>query len=123
MDNKSIDHEALLRLYHVVGNDLSELEELRQDYLADAPALVSQILESAEQRDNDNLRIAAHSLKSNARDLGVTQLANAAAVIEQACHNGQSDRIDELLSQLKSLEANTSAEIASLDMSKIVSEL
>ena len=46
-------------------------------------------MQTAIQTDDaDSLRIAAHSLKSNAKDMGATSLAETSAELEQACNDG-----------------------------------
>lgn len=89
MNTPDIDRTALKRLFHVMGNDIGELEDLRRDYLEDAPDLARRITEAAAQGDWTALRIAAHTLKSNARDFGAVQLAGLCADLEKACIDGR----------------------------------
>lgn len=94
MESGEIDLAALKRLLEVVGGDCEDLEELRNDYLEDAPKLARQIMNAAEMRDLTALRIAAHTLKSNARDFGAERLAEHCAALEKAClEDGPEDPI------------------------------
>lgn len=92
MESGDIDRHALKRLLGVVGGDISELEDLRNDYLEDAPELAQRILDAVGRGDMRALRIAAHMLKSNARDFGAVRLADLCATLEKAClEGGQAD--------------------------------
>ncbi|SDD54735.1 Hpt domain-containing protein [Ruegeria marina] len=88
MENADIDLAALKRLLEVVGGDVEELEDLRNDYFEDAPELVRRILDAAGRADLTALKIAAHTLKSNARDFGAARLAELCAVLERTCLEG-----------------------------------
>jgi HPt (histidine-containing phosphotransfer) domain-containing protein len=79
-----IDRTALLRLLNVVGNDPDELAELVGDYLEDAPDLAGRMVEAAASGDRTAFRIAAHTLKSNARDFGAVRLSDLCAAAETA---------------------------------------
>ncbi|WP_210880214.1 Hpt domain-containing protein [Roseovarius autotrophicus] len=88
MTSGHIHRAALKRLFEVLGNDVEELEELRGDYVEDAPALARRISEAASKGDWTALRIAAHTLKSNAHDFGATRLSELCAFLEKACYHG-----------------------------------
>ena len=79
-----IDHSALRRLLEVVGNDKDELAELFGDYLEDAPDLARRMMEAAAEEKRDVYRIAAHTLKSNAKDFGAIRLGELCAEAESA---------------------------------------
>ncbi len=88
MSMAGIDLSALRRLLEVIGGDLEDLEELIEDYAANAPTLVAQMQAADENGDLGALRIAAHSLKSNAQDLGAIHLSELCASLEQQCKEG-----------------------------------
>lgn len=79
-----IDHAALRRLLDILGNDPDELAELMSDYLADAPDLTHRMINAAQAGDSKAFRIAAHTLKSNARDFGAIRLSDLCAAAEAA---------------------------------------
>lgn len=79
-----IDLTALVRLLNVVGNDPDELAELLGDYFEDAPDLMGRMVDAAASGDRTAFRIAAHTLKSNARDFGALRLSELCAAAETA---------------------------------------
>ena len=88
MSDDAIDTAALARLLQAIGGDVDDLRELVGDYEQDAPALVAAIAEAARSGDEEAMRVAAHSLKSNARDFGAVRLSKLCEDLERACHEG-----------------------------------
>lgn len=88
MSDDIIDRAALRRLLDVIGGDPADLNGLLEDYRSAAPELASQIGSAAASGDLDALRIAAHSLKSNARDFGAMRLSILCDDLERDCRNG-----------------------------------
>ena len=87
MSTDLIDDAALKSLLTLIGDDPDDLDELIDDYLDAAPELAKAILSAVESQDIDAMRIAAHTLKSNARDLGAMKVSERASAIENACKN------------------------------------
>lgn len=83
-----IDKAAIHRLLEVIGGDPEDLQELIEDFAEIAPELVKNMQTAIQTDDADSLRIAAHSLKSNAKDMGATSLAETSAELERACNDG-----------------------------------
>jgi histidine phosphotransfer protein HptB len=88
MNTQTIDAEALKRLLKLIGGDAEDLRELVDEFLETAPELSAEIGRAAEARDCDALRIAAHTLKSNARDFGAMRLSEHCAALEAECRDG-----------------------------------
>lgn len=84
----TIDKAAITRLLDVIGGDTEDLKELIDDFGEVAPELLGSMQDALANEDTNQLRIAAHSLKSNARDLGATELAEQSAALEKACSDG-----------------------------------
>lgn len=83
-----IDLDALKRLLSVIGGDRDGLADLIVDFSEGAPELALQIRDAAEALDAARLRMAAHSLKSNARDFGAAELAVVCAALESKAREG-----------------------------------
>src|SRR6056297_1386726 len=92
-----IDLTALRRLKNMIGGNPADLAELIDDFVAALPGQVQALHDHAGNGDLGALRIAAHSCKSNARDLGATRLAHLCARLETECAAGE---VTELPAQL-----------------------
>jgi PAS domain S-box-containing protein len=89
--------------------DLAELEaavddpafvrELISTFLNDAPGLVGTLRSSLEQHDLEELRRAAHTLKSNGRTFGATTLATLSEELERSAQTGALEDASELVSR------------------------
>ncbi|MCL5776930.1 Hpt domain-containing protein [Limibaculum sp. FT325] len=88
MTGSIIDMSALHRLLDLIGGDPADLRELLADYRDIAPGLAAQIDSAARSGDLDTLRIAAHTLKSNARDFGAMRLSTLCEALERQCRDG-----------------------------------
>ena len=58
-------------------------------FLADAPGLIESLRSSLERHENEELRRAAHTLKSNGSTLGATvftELCRTVKVAPMVCH-------------------------------------
>ncbi|MCU9846780.1 Hpt domain-containing protein [Defluviimonas sp. WL0024] len=103
MSDERIDKSALKRLIAVIGGAFEDFEELRDDYVSGAPDLVEALRTSGAEADWSAMRIAAHTLKSNARDFGATRLAQLCERLEHQCRDGSVDapqqKIDEIAAE------------------------
>lgn len=88
MSGSIIDETALRKLSNLIGGDPADFDELLADYLEAAPDLARKIATAAEAADLEALRIAAHTLKSNARDFGALQLWRLCEDLERECRAG-----------------------------------
>ncbi|SES37646.1 Hpt domain-containing protein [Tranquillimonas rosea] len=88
MTETTLDTRALAGLLATLGHDTDDLAEILDDYRAGAAELVATLRQSARTGDIEALRIAAHTLKSNARDVGAQELAARCAALERACLDG-----------------------------------
>jgi response regulator RpfG family c-di-GMP phosphodiesterase len=77
-----LDSVALERLRKTVGGDAVVLAELIDSFLEDAPQLMTTLRQASEKGDATGLRLAAHSLKSNAADFGAMRLSNLCKELE-----------------------------------------
>jgi HPt (histidine-containing phosphotransfer) domain-containing protein len=84
----SIDKDALERLRDIVGGDEADLKELIESFLDEAPGLLDALMASRESPDMNAMRRAAHSLKSNAKDMGALAMSELCARIEHSSAAG-----------------------------------
>lgn len=77
-----LNQEALELLQELEADQPGSLARLIRMFVADAPALLSRIELAHERRDPDELRQAAHYLRSAALALGADELASAALQVE-----------------------------------------
>lgn len=84
----ALDKESLARLQQLVGGDHSDLADLIEAFLEEAPGLIQAMQEAVRIGDKATIRRAAHSLKSNARDMGAIELADICARIETISAQG-----------------------------------
>ena len=92
----AIDRQALDRLRAVVGGGEEDLIEIISSFLEEAPQLMDSLVQSSQVTDLAVMRRAAHSIKSNARDMGATELANICARIEALAIQGSADAAAEV---------------------------
>lgn len=116
MNDSEIDLTALSRLLEVIGGDPEDLAELLEDYRATAPDLAAQIEAAAAAGDLDALRIAAHTLKSNAQDFGATWLSVLCAELEHACRDGDVPDPVGKAAAIAAAEDSARAALASIDV-------
>ena len=85
----AIDRLALDKLREIVGGNEADLVELIDSFLEEAPEIVEVLAVSQRSSDLSATRRAAHSLKSNARDMGARELADICARLEAQCVAGE----------------------------------
>lgn len=88
MSEETIDVASLRRLLGVIGGDQEDLTELVDDYNSGAPKLVETMHEAAASSDWVGVYRSAHTLKSNARDMGAQRLSRLCAVLESDVREG-----------------------------------
>jgi signal transduction histidine kinase/CheY-like chemotaxis protein/HPt (histidine-containing phosphotransfer) domain-containing protein len=83
-----IDRDAVRRLAEGVGGDRAFVEELIQQFGVEAPDLVTAARAGLKDGDDDVVRRAAHTLKSNAATFGARYLADRCRELEDAAKAG-----------------------------------
>jgi PAS domain S-box-containing protein len=96
-DPGSVD---LAELEAAVG-DPTFVRELISTFLNDAPGLLGKLRSSLEQRDLEELRRAAHTLKSNGRTFGATRLAALSEELELSAQTGKLSGAVELVTRIE----------------------
>ena len=108
----AIDHEALKKLLDIVGGDPEDLAEFIEDFLEIAPSLVEELKDGSGAGDWEKVRIAAHTLKSNAKDLGAPALSELSKALEDQCKTGATDECGPLIEQIAQESKAATAELA-----------
>ncbi|TPJ30152.1 MULTISPECIES: Hpt domain-containing protein [unclassified Mesorhizobium] len=83
----AIDIGALDKLRELIGGEEADLVELVESFLEEG-ASIMQDMRSGPASDLTAIRRAAHSLKSNARDMGAAELSQICARVEARCASG-----------------------------------
>ena len=95
----SLEASALQNLRDLGGVEF--LTEVVDVFLADAPALMASLRSSLERGDTEELRRAAHTLKSNGSTLGAVAFAKLCHTVEQHARDGVLDGVSELVVQIE----------------------
>ena len=85
----AVDEAVLVRLAESMGGDESFVAELIEQFLADSPTLVAEARAGLERGSADDVRRAAHTLKSNAATFGANALADRSRTLEVAAKDGE----------------------------------
>ena len=91
---ETIDQVAVARLLAMVGNDPDFVDELVNDYLAEAPRLAAAVRAALDAGDADGIVLPAHTLKGTSANLGGVRVAGIAQRIEERGRAGDLDGVD-----------------------------
>jgi CheY-like chemotaxis protein/HPt (histidine-containing phosphotransfer) domain-containing protein len=91
---------ALERLLETIGDDRSLLTTLINTFLSDAPRLVEAARRGLEHGQTDEVRRAAHTLKSNGATFGATSLSELSRQLEALARSGILEGADELVARI-----------------------
>jgi CheY-like chemotaxis protein len=95
----SLDDGALGSLRELGGDEF--LGEVIDAFLADAPQLIATLRSSLDSRTSEELRRAAHTLKSNGATLGAEEFAELCRTLEQRAKDGELDGASELVDRIE----------------------
>ena len=97
-----VDRAALDNLLETTGGDPAFLAELIETYLTDSLDLLATMELAVSGSTADQLRRAAHSLKSNSASFGARGLAGLCQEFEQQARDGRLDGAVARLAQVNS---------------------
>jgi PAS domain S-box-containing protein len=100
-DGEVLDASALADLRAAV-DDPAFVADLIGTFLAEAPALVATLQRAHAAGDAEELRRAAHTLKSNARTFGATRLGDACQELEE---KSRAEELDDAAALVDEIEA------------------
>jgi CheY-like chemotaxis protein len=95
----TLDADALQNLRDLGGDDF--LREVVEAFLSDAPTLIARLRSSLEQQNGEELRRAAHTLKSNGATLGAEEFAELCRRVEQQAKAGRLDDLPQLVNRIE----------------------
>jgi CheY-like chemotaxis protein len=95
----TLDAAALENLRELGGAEF--IAEVVDVFLADAPALITSLRSSLQRQDTEELRRAAHTLKSNGSTLGAGAFAELCRTVEQHAKDGHLDGVSQSVDQIE----------------------
>ena len=98
---ETLDQVAMTNMLAMVGNDPEFVDELVDEYLAEAPQLAAAIRTALDAGDADGLVLPAHTLKGTSLSLGGARVAEIARAIEERGRAGDLDGVDAMLADLE----------------------
>jgi HPt (histidine-containing phosphotransfer) domain-containing protein len=107
-----IDGPVFDGLLESIGRDREFLDDLLQTYFEDSPNLLGAMHAALVAGNADEFRRAAHSLKSNSKSFGATELSRMCKELEDMGKAGTLDRGAEGLVQAEAEYARVRAELA-----------
>jgi CheY-like chemotaxis protein len=99
VEHVSLDDGALKNLRDLGGDEF--LGEVIDAFLADAPELVATLRRSLDAGSSEELRRAAHTLKSNGATLGAAEFAELCRTLEARAKAGELDGAAELVDRVE----------------------
>ncbi len=110
----AIDHDAIDELLRMVGDDREFLGDLIDTYLEDAPKQLAAMRDAVARQDAAALVRPAHTLKSNSRNLGATELAELCLDLEAQARRGDLHGAAERVAAAHAALAQAEAELAGM---------
>ncbi|MGD8868757.1 MAG: response regulator [Gemmatimonadales bacterium] len=109
-----LDERALAQLRQTIGDDQTFLAQLAVSFLEDAPKLLAEIRRGLEAGKADTVRIAAHSLKSNAAQFGALELSALSRELEALARGGDLSGASELTERIEAAYPDVAAAVENL---------
>jgi HPt (histidine-containing phosphotransfer) domain-containing protein len=107
-----LDDTALDSLRELGGDEF--LVEVIDTFLADAPTLMASLHASLERGDVEELRRAAHTLKSNGQTFGAASFSERCRELEEQARSGELAGADELAGRIDLEYAEVEGALAAL---------
>ena len=86
----------------MVGNDTDKHNRLLRSFVESTPGIISAIDSALSNKEANSIIEQSHKLKSSARAVGATELANTCHALEKAGMDIEWDNISSLCPQLNS---------------------
>jgi CheY-like chemotaxis protein len=98
-DEVSLEPDAIKHLRDLGGDEF--IAEVVDIFLTDAPVLIATLRSALERQDAEELRRAAHTLKSNGSTFGAVTFAELCRSVEQHAKEGRLDGVPQLLDRVE----------------------
>ena len=98
------------------GADDDPVIELVELFLDDAPQRIHQMRQGLQRQDQDFARVAAHSLKGSARNLGALALSQVAEEIEDFVRNGEWEKAEADMGRVQTELETLTTELAAKNL-------
>jgi CheY-like chemotaxis protein/HPt (histidine-containing phosphotransfer) domain-containing protein len=108
----SLEAGALQNLRDLGGVEF--LTEVVDVFQADAPGLITSLRTSLQRQDTEELRRAAHTLKSNGSTLGAVAFAKLCRTVELQAKDGQLGQVSQLVDRIEQEYGSLQGVLASL---------
>jgi HPt (histidine-containing phosphotransfer) domain-containing protein len=92
---------ALERLVRITGEDPGLLTALIETFASEVPRLLASARRGLQQRKADEVRRAAHTLKSNGATFGAMNLAELSRALEALARSGTLDGMADLIARIE----------------------
>ncbi len=102
MPDPILDPAALQNLLATVGGDQAFLAEMIDTFLTDSPKLIATMQQALVSNRAEDLRRAAHTLKSNCANFGAINLSRMARELEEMGKAGMMAGAAEKVAQVES---------------------
>ena len=107
-----IDDAAFGQTLEMVGGDLGFLHELLAEYRTDGASRIADMRAALAAAEAEDLRRAAHTLKSSSASLGANDLAEACREVEAAAREG---RLEGLGTNVEAIASQFDGVVAALE--------
>ena len=102
----TLDPDAMSRLLEITGGDQGFVDELVDTFLEDATTQIASLRTAAASGDTEAIVRPAHSLKSNAANVGATALGELARTLEA---DGRTGTVPDAVGRIADLETEFDA--------------
>jgi histidine phosphotransfer protein HptB len=113
----ALDTNALDALLEVIGGDRTSLVELIESFEGEAPRLLEAMQVAQANAKPDEMRRAAHTMKSSARDFGAVDLSLLCERLEHSCRDGDLAPVPGLLAAIAPAYSLAMADLAAFKAS------
>jgi HPt (histidine-containing phosphotransfer) domain-containing protein len=107
----TLDRAAMARLLEITGGDQRFVDELVDTFIEDATTQIDALRGAVTAGDTEAIVRPAHSLKSNAANVGATELGELARGLEA---DGRAGQVPDVAARIASVEAEFAAVRAAL---------